>query len=86
MARDVILRSIKESVLSRWRDKCNEFKMIGDVSLAHYLVETGLDLDDIYDGGHSWTEMRREAGFVADTAIDDETAMLPRGRPANSSR
>lgn len=76
VARDVVLRSIKESVPNRWHDKCVELKAIGDVSLARYLDETGLDLDDIYDGGHSWTEMRRTAGFASGTPMPEETAIL----------
>jgi superfamily II DNA or RNA helicase len=76
VTRDAVLRSIKESVPSRWRDKCAELAAIGDVGLARYLEETGLDLDDIYDGGHSWTEMRRVAGFDNGTETPEETAML----------
>lgn len=76
VARDIVLRSIKESVPSRWREKCAELTAIGDVTLARYLYETGLELDDVYDGGHSWTEMRRVAGFATDTATPEETAML----------
>jgi superfamily II DNA or RNA helicase len=76
VARDVVLRSIKESVPSRWRDKCDELKAIGDVALARYLDETGLDLDDIYDGGHSWTEMRRVVGLTSGASTTEETALL----------
>jgi hypothetical protein len=76
VARDVVLRSIRESVPNLWRDKCAELKAIGDVSLGQYLDETGLNLDDIYDGGHSWTEMRRVAGFAFGTPTPEEPAIL----------
>ncbi len=76
VARDVVLRSIKESVPNRWRDKCAELHSIGDVSLAKFLEESGLDLDDIYDGRHSWTEMRRNVGFEEGAETPEQPAML----------
>ena len=66
----------RHSVPNRWRDKCAELKAIGDVTLARYLDETGLDLDDVYDGGHSWTEMRRVAGFDSTLETPEEAAIL----------
>jgi hypothetical protein len=33
-----------------------------EVSLGEYLNETGLDLEDVYENDHSWTELRGEAG------------------------
>ena len=37
---------------------------MGDVSLGSYLEQTGLELEDVYAGNHSWTEMRRQAGIA----------------------
>jgi hypothetical protein len=76
VARDVVLTSIKESVPSRWREKCAELAAIGDVDLAQYLNAAGLESNDIYDGGHSWTEMRRLVGFDRGEATPEETALL----------
>ena len=64
VAREVVLRSIRNAVPSVWRDKCNELRALGDVALAEYLEHTGLDLEDVYTGGHSWTEMRRVARLL----------------------
>lgn len=76
VAQDIVLRSIRNAIPSDWRDKCNELRSLGDVSLAEYLEETGLDLDDIYTGGHTWTEMRRVAGLSTLSAGPDELRLL----------
>ncbi len=55
----VVLSSLRNAIPSIWKSKCDELRSLGDVSLAAYLEETGLDLDDIYSNGHTWTEMRR---------------------------
>ena len=46
--RDIVLRSIRQAIPSDWRAKCDELRSLGDVSLATYLDETGLELEDIY--------------------------------------
>jgi superfamily II DNA or RNA helicase/HKD family nuclease len=76
VARDVVLRSVRDALPSRWREKCDELRQLGDVGLARYLDETGLDLDDIYTGNHSWTEMRRVAGLPTQLAGPDEAVLL----------
>jgi superfamily II DNA or RNA helicase len=65
VARDIVLRSIREAIPSRWRERCQELRALGDVRLGEYLESTGLELEDIYAGGHSWSEMRRAAGLPA---------------------
>jgi hypothetical protein len=30
---------------------------------VRYLEETGLEVEDVYDGGRSWSELRAEAGI-----------------------
>ena len=63
VARDIVLRSIREAIPSRWRERCQELRSLGDVRLGEYLDSSGLELEDIYAGGHSWSEMRRAAGL-----------------------
>ena len=78
MAQEILLRSIRNAVPSGWRDRCNELRSLGDVSLATYLEQTGLDLDEIYGGGHSWTEMRVAAGLPAPPAGPDDAPLCGR--------
>ena len=76
VARDIVLRSIRDAVPSVWREKCRELQSLGDVSMARYLEETGLDLEDIYAATHSWTEMRRTVGLPTLAPGPDEAALL----------
>jgi hypothetical protein len=59
-----------------WREKCKELRDLGDVSMAQYLEETGLDLEDIYAANHSWTEMRRAVGLATLPPGPDEELLL----------
>ena len=34
------------------------------MSLARYLEETGRDVEDVYDGGRSWSDLRSDAGIT----------------------
>ncbi len=40
-----------------------ELKALGDVDLATYLYETGLELEDVYRNSRCWAQLRAEAGF-----------------------
>jgi superfamily II DNA or RNA helicase/HKD family nuclease len=76
VARDIVLRSIHDAVPSVWREKCRELRALGDVSMAQYLEETGLELEDIYAANHSWTEMRRAVGLATLPRGPDEELLL----------
>ena len=76
VAQEVVLRSIREAIPSTWRDRCAELKSLGDVSLREYLGETGLDLQDLYTGNRSWSEMRREVGLGTAPAGPNESRLL----------
>ena len=78
VAREVVLKNIKESLPTDWRQRIQELRSIGDTTLANYLHETGLELDDIYRGNHTWTELRRAAGIDSTEAAEGE-AMIGRG-------
>jgi len=73
---EVVLRSLRQAIPSGWRSRCGELRALGDVSMAGFLRESGLDLDDIYAGNHSWSEMRRAAGLPTGPAGPQETALL----------
>ncbi len=63
VARDIVLRNVREALPTRWNQRVAELKELGDVTLGKYLRETGLEAADVYRGGHTWTELRRKAGF-----------------------
>lgn len=61
---DIVLRNVQSSLRINWNGLAAELRGLGDISLATFLEETGLDLDDVYRrrrGG--WTGLRRIAGL-----------------------
>ena len=76
VAREIVLRSIREAVPSDWRAKVEELRSLGDVGLAEYLSETGLELDDVYAANRSWTDLRRAAGLPTAPAGPEEAPLL----------
>ena len=67
VASEIVLANIKGAVPSRWAAKAEELRQIAarepDVTLARYLAETGLELDDVYTGPYSWSDLREAAGL-----------------------
>ena len=76
VAREIVLDSIRAAIPSTWRERCEELRSLGDVGLGEYLESSGLELEDIYSGGHSWSEMRREAGLATAPAGISEAVLL----------
>jgi superfamily II DNA or RNA helicase/HKD family nuclease len=68
VATKIVLQSIRESIPSLWSAKVGELRGLvrggEEVSLARYLEETGRDVEDVYDGGRSWSELRSDAGIA----------------------
>lgn len=67
VARDVVLRSLKSAVASRWREKVEELRRLLNerqrVTLAEFLEASGLDLDDVYGVERGWSDLQQEAGM-----------------------
>ena len=65
-ATEIILRSLREAIPTRWPSKVDELRSLRkdkpDLDLAGFLHESGLDLDDVYDGSKSWSDLRQAAG------------------------
>ena len=76
VARDIVLRSIRQAIPSDWRAKCDELRSLGNISLATYLEETGLELEDVYANNRSWSALRRAVGLSTDDAGPEEDALL----------
>ncbi|WP_433358644.1 DUF3427 domain-containing protein [Streptosporangium sp. CA-115845] len=57
------------------KDLARELRRRGDITLSHFLNETGLELEDLYRHREGWTALRREAGLegpAADAAADKQ--------------
>ncbi|MGK3971479.1 DUF3427 domain-containing protein [Sorangium sp. So ce118] len=65
-ASELVLENIRQAVPSGWTAKVEELRRMargGDVSLARFLEETGLEIEDVYFGQRSWSELRENAGL-----------------------
>lgn len=65
-ATDVVLRSLREAIPSRWPARIDELRSVHakypDVTLSQYLEESGLDLPDVYDtSGKCWSDLCQAA-------------------------
>lgn len=81
VARDIVLGSIRGALPSRWTAKADELRSLArggePVSLARFLEQTGLDLEDVYTGDKSWSDLCEHAGLAVAPAGPHE-AMLRR--------
>jgi hypothetical protein len=68
VAADIVLESIRHAVPSRWTERVEALRSLttggASCSLAKYLEETGLDLDDVYTGNKSWSDLQSDAGLA----------------------
>ncbi|HEX6967438.1 MAG TPA: DUF3427 domain-containing protein [Micromonosporaceae bacterium] len=64
VSKQVVLDNLRRSLRMTSRDLVNELRRLGDVPLADFLAEAGLEIEDLYRrrtlGG--WTGLRRLAG------------------------
>lgn len=61
---ETVLESLKQQIGSRWDRLVAELKACGDVSLADFLSEAGVDLADVVASpDRGWTALRRAAGL-----------------------
>lgn len=67
VARDIVLQSIRAAVPSQWARKVAELRALSKeapgVSLASYLQATGLNLEELYAGNRSWSDLCADAGL-----------------------
>lgn len=67
VAEGIVLASIRGAVPSRWTAKVDELRAHANgataVLLPEFLDATGLDLEDIYTGARSWSDLCQESGL-----------------------
>ncbi|HKU39008.1 MAG TPA: DEAD/DEAH box helicase family protein, partial [Polyangiales bacterium] len=68
VAREIVLASIRSAVPTRWTEKVSELRQLAagreTCSLADYLSETGMELEDVYSGNKSWSDLCADAGLT----------------------
>jgi superfamily II DNA or RNA helicase/HKD family nuclease len=85
VATDVVLESIRCAIPSNWTSKVHELKALSapgsHPTLSRYLEETGLELEELYAGGHGWSELCEAAGLeVAPAGPHEESLRSACGR------
>ena len=68
VAASIVIESIKNAVPSRWTERVEALRQLtaqeSICTLARYLEETGLELEDVYTGNRSWSDLRADAGLT----------------------
>ncbi len=68
VATEIVMQSLREAIPTRWPAKVDELRSLRrerpDIGLADFLTESGLDLDDVYDGSRAWSDLRADAGVT----------------------
>jgi hypothetical protein len=78
VARHEVLQSIRAAVPAKWTAKIEELRQLarmGEVTLAKYLEETGLEVEEAYAGAKSWSDLQDGAGIPLLPAGPDETVL-----------
>ncbi|HEX2877694.1 MAG TPA: DEAD/DEAH box helicase family protein, partial [Polyangiaceae bacterium] len=67
VASGIVLASIKGAVPTRWAAKAEELRLHAqskpDFTLQSFLEQSGLELEDIYAGSKSWSDLCEQAGL-----------------------
>lgn len=78
-ATEIVLRSIREAIPSRWPAKVEELRSLRrenpSISLRTYLEETGLESEDVYQGNRSWSDLLTAAGASLAPSGPNETSL-----------
>lgn len=80
VAQRLVLENIRGQLTNRWASLVAELRGAGDVGLAAFLADTGVDLADVIRDDRSWSRLRREAGMPVLDGGPAETGLLRRVR------
>lgn len=68
----VVLENIRQSVGRGRKALVEDLRALGDVSLSEFLRETGFELEDVYEGGGCFTDLRRLAELERRSPSDED--------------
>ncbi|MFU8851503.1 DUF3427 domain-containing protein [Micromonospora sp. SL1-18] len=74
VAKDVVLRNLERAIPSLKNSMVTELRQLGDVPLAEFLRDSGLEVEDVYRSATlgGWTGLRRLAGMETSTPGADD--------------
>ncbi|MGH7821480.1 MAG: DUF3427 domain-containing protein [Candidatus Binatia bacterium] len=78
VAKEIVLENLQRALGGRFQSLVDELRPLGaDTTLARFLEETGLDVEDLYRSNDwSWTRLRRAAGFPTPPEAPQEKELL----------
>jgi superfamily II DNA or RNA helicase/HKD family nuclease len=80
VAAEIVLRNIRESVASKWPSKVEELRLLArrvpNPTLQAFLDESGLQLEDVYANGRSWSDLKADAGLISRSSDSEEQSLL----------
>ena len=74
VARERVVENIRSAVPSNWNAKIEELRRItaaspdSNAELGLFLEESGLAIEEVYQGGRGWSDLRDGAGLMARAA------------------
>jgi len=77
-AREIVLEGIRRAVPALWAAKATELRRLADEgrgSLAAFLDDSGLALDDVYAGARGWSDLREAAGLPVEARGPEEETL-----------
>jgi len=77
---ELVLDSIRTQLTNRWPSLVAELRSYGDIDLAGFLHESGVELADVVRSGRSWTRLRRDSGLPTRSGDSHEDGLLKRVR------
>ncbi len=79
VAKEIVLENIRQAIPSHWPRKVEELRAMAadhrNVTLSTYLQEADLDLEDVYQGKKSWSDLRVDAGMRVESAGPHEVTL-----------
>jgi superfamily II DNA or RNA helicase/HKD family nuclease len=79
VATELILENIRSAVPSRWPEKVEELRLVarGDnsITLQRFLDETGLELEDVYTGRKTFSDLCEDAGLSVEPSGPHEEVL-----------
>jgi superfamily II DNA or RNA helicase len=79
VAQEIVLENIRRAVPSQWSRKVEELRAMtqdgASMTLAAFLREAELDVEDVYQGSKSWSDLRTDAGLSVLPAGPHEVAL-----------
>ncbi len=76
----LVLENIRTQLSNRWQTLVSELRNCGDIDLAGFLHESGVELADVVRSDRSWTRLRRDSGLPTRGGHELEPALLKRVR------